>query len=163
MAMHCLTWMTRLAASAAAIVLLLPLLPTLACAADLHSPIGLWTTIDDSTGKPRGVVRIYQENGKLFGKLEKSFTPGAEARRCTKCADERKDKPVIGLVLIRNMSLDGDEYTGGDILDPDNGSVYRCKFKLEDGGKKLRVRGFIGFALFGRTQEWERSVETSGQ
>ena len=145
-------------AAAAATILLLPLLPLrLACAGDLHSPLGVWTTIDDSTGKPRGVVRIYQQNGKLFGRLEQSFNAGAESRRCTKCTDERKDNPVIGLVIIRNMSLDDDEYTGGDILDPDNGSVYRCKFKLEDGGKKLRVRGFIGISFFGRTQVWARS------
>lgn len=129
----------------------------IAGAADLSSPVGLWTTIDDSTGKPRGVVRIYQQDGKLFGKLEKSFKPGAETRRCTKCSDERKDSPVLGLVIIRNMTLNDDVYTGGDILDPDNGSVYRCKFTLEEGGRKLRVRGYIGISLLGRTQIWERS------
>ncbi len=129
----------------------------IAGAADLSSPVGLWTTIDDSTGKPRGVVRIYQQDGKLFGKLEKSFKPGAEARRCTKCTDERKDNPVIGLVIIRNMVLSGDIYTGGDILDPDIGSVYRCRLTLEEGGRKLRVRGYIGISLLGRTQVWERS------
>ncbi len=129
----------------------------IAGAADLSSPVGLWTTIDDSTGKPRGVVRIYQQDGKLFGKLEKSFKPGAETRRCTKCTDERKDNPVIGLVIIRNMVLSGDIYTGGDILDPDNGSVYRCRLTLEEGGRKLRVRGYIGISLLGRTQVWERS------
>ena len=126
-------------------------------AGDLNSPAGLWTTIDDSTGKPRGMVRIYLQGGKYFGKLEKSFRPGAESRRCTKCTDERKDNPVIGLVIVRNMTRDEDEFTGGDILDPDNGSVYRCRFKLEDGGNKLRVRGFIGISLFGRTQVWARA------
>jgi len=126
-------------------------------AADLNSPIGLWTTIDDNTGKPRGQVRIYEHAGKLFGKLEKSFRPDAESRRCTKCTDERKDNPVIGLVIIRNVMRDGDDYQGGDILDPDNGSVYRCRLKLENGGKKLKVRGFIGISLFGRTQTWERA------
>lgn len=148
---------TRLAAAVAVAVLLWPLVPRSAEPAGLQSPVGLWTTIDDSTGKPRGQVRIYAQNGKLFGKLEKSFKPGAEQRRCSKCTDERKDKPMLGLVIMRNMSQDDDVYTGGDILDPDNGSVYRCKLKLEDGGRKLRVRGFIGFALLGRTQVWERS------
>ena len=121
------------------------------------SPLGLWTTIDDNTGKPRGVVRIYDQNGKLFARLEKSFKPGAESRRCTKCTDERKDNPMLGLIIIRNMSPDGEEYDGGDILDPESGSVYRCKFKIEDGGRRLRVRGFIGISLFGRTQLWQRA------
>ena len=126
-------------------------------AGDVTSPLGAWTTIDDSSGKARGVVRIYLESGKYFGKLEKSFRPGAETRRCTQCVDERKDKPVLGLVIIRNMTPGDEGYSGGDILDPDNGSVYHCKFTLENGGMKLRVRGYIGISLFGRTQVWERA------
>ena len=126
-------------------------------AAETDSPVGLWTTIDDTTGKPRGQVRIYEQSGKLYGKLEKSFQPGADSRGCTKCTDERKNNAIIGLILIRNMVRHGDEYEGGDILDPESGSVYRCKLVLEDGGKKLKVRGFIGVSLLGRTQVWERA------
>ena len=125
-------------------------------AADLQSPIGLWKTVDDKTGMPRALVRIYLQDGKYFAKIERSFTPGAEARICSKCTDERKNQPIIGLLIMRNVTLRGGEYAGGDILDPDNGSVYRCKFHLESGGTVLVVRGFIGCSLLGRSQTWQR-------
>jgi uncharacterized protein (DUF2147 family) len=125
-------------------------------AADLSSPVGDWKTFDDKTGKARAIVRIYEQDGKLFGKIERSMSPGAESRVCTACTDDRKDQPKLGLVIIRNMKRTDDGYAGGDILDPDNGSVYRCKFHLEDGGARLVVRGFIGISLLGRTQIWER-------
>jgi uncharacterized protein (DUF2147 family) len=123
---------------------------------DLQSPIGLWKTVDDKTGMPRALVRIYVQDGRYFGRIEQSFTPGAESRRCTACTDERKDQPVIGLVIVRNVTLHDGEYGGGDILDPDNGSVYRCKFRLEHDGTILMVRGFIGISLLGRSQTWQR-------
>jgi uncharacterized protein (DUF2147 family) len=124
--------------------------------ADLQSPVGLWKTVDDKTGKPRALVRVYLQDGKYFGKIEQSFTPGAESRVCSVCTDERKDQPIIGLLIIRNVTLHDGEYGGGDILDPDSGSVYRCKFHLEQGGTVLVVRGFIGFSLLGRSQTWQR-------
>ena len=125
-------------------------------AADLQSPVGLWKTMDDKTGKPRAIVRIYVEDGKYFGKIEHSFTPGAESRVCSACKDERKNQPIIGLLIIRNMAQRDGDYGGGDILDPENGSVYSCKFHLEQGGSVLVVRGFIGFSLLGRSQTWQR-------
>jgi uncharacterized protein (DUF2147 family) len=125
-------------------------------AADLSSPLGLWKTFDDHTGKARGVVRIYDQGGKLFGRIEQSFTPGGETRVCKPCSDQRKDQPIIGLVIIRNMRPDGGEFAGGDILDPESGTVYRCKMHLEQAGSRLVVRGYIGFALLGRSQTWER-------
>ena len=130
--------------------------PILAQSADLSSPLGLWKTIDDKTGKARSLLRIYEQNGKIFGKVEKSFEPGAESRKCVKCTDERKDQPMIGLLIIREMKLQDGEYRGGDILDPESGSVYRCRLSLLQDGRKLKVRGFIGIALLGRTQVWER-------
>jgi len=123
---------------------------------DTPSPLGVWKTVDDKTGKPRAIVRVYEENGKLFGRIEQSFTPGAENRVCAVCTDDRKDQPIIGLLIIRNMKADGDEYSGGDILDPESGSVYRCKLHLEENGSRLVVRGYIGFALLGRSQTWQR-------
>jgi uncharacterized protein (DUF2147 family) len=129
--------------------------PALA-ADDLQSPVGLWKTVDDKTGMARALVRIYIQDGKYFGRIEQSFTPGAESRRCTVCSDERKDQPIIGLVIVRNMMLHDGEYGGGDILDPDTGSVYRCKFHLEHDGTILIVRGYIGISLLGRSQTWQR-------
>ena len=125
-------------------------------AADAMSPVGIWKTIDDKTGKERAIVRLYEDHGLLFGRIEQSFVPGAETRVCVPCTDERKDQPIIGLLIIRNMKADGGEYSGGDILDPESGSVYRCKLRLEDAGTRRVVRGYIGIALLGRTQVWQR-------
>jgi uncharacterized protein (DUF2147 family) len=126
--------------------------------AESVSPIGEWKTFDDKTGKARAIVRIYEQDGKLFGKIERSLVPGAESRVCAVCTDDRKDQPMLGLIIIRNMKRTDDGYAGGDILDPDTGSVYRCKLHVEDNGAKLVVRGFIGISLLGRTQTWERQA-----
>ena len=125
-------------------------------ASDPSSPVGIWKTVDDKTGKARSLVRIYETDGKLFARIEQSLIPGDEARTCTKCSDDRKDQPLIGLEFMRGMTLIDGEYRGGDILDPDSGSIYRCKFRLADGGSRLKVRGFLGVSLFGRSQTWER-------
>ena len=143
----------RLAARLAAFALLVSAVSL--CAADL-SPEGIWKTTDDKTGKPKGLVRIYQENGAYFGRVEVSLDPARAKEVCDLCKDERRNQPVVGMVVMRNMRRNGDEYTGGDILDPDIGTVYRCKFRVEDQGRKLLVRGFIGFSLFGRSQTWVR-------
>lgn len=129
---------------------------TLAWTTNAPSPIGLWKTFDDKTGNARGLVRIYEQDGKLFGRIEQSFTPGVEHRVCAVCTDDRKNQPIIGLVIIRNMTARDGAYAGGDILDPDNGSVYRCTFHLEQDGTRLVVRGYIGFSLLGRRQIWQR-------
>jgi uncharacterized protein (DUF2147 family) len=130
-----------------------------AAVAAADSPIGLWKTIDDKTGAARALVRIYEQDGRLFGKVEGSFKPGAEHRVCEVCTDERKGQPMLGLIVIRNMKrTDDDEYSGGDILDPDTGSIYHCKMHVE-GGTRLVVRGYIGFSLLGRNQTWQRVPE----
>jgi uncharacterized protein (DUF2147 family) len=152
--------MIRLASRAAALALVLAALPAPPATADdtpagANSPIGLWKTIDDKTGAPRAIVRIYEQDGLLFGKIENSFKPGAEHRVCAVCSDERKDQPILGLIIIRNMKRTDGEYSGGDILDPDTGSIYHCKMHVE-GGTRLVVRGYIGFSLLGRNQTWQR-------
>jgi len=120
------------------------------------SPVGLWKTIDDKTGQPRGIIRIYEVNHRYFGRLERSLEPGQEGRKCSACTDERKDQPMKGLVFMRNLELNNGEYSGGDILDPETGTVYRCSFKLDDNGNVLTVRGYVGVSVFGRTQKWLR-------
>jgi len=124
--------------------------------ADEPTPIGLWKTVDDKTGKAKGLVRIYEQKGRLFGKVEKSLDPANARERCAKCTGDRKDKPMVGLVVLENMEKRGSEFSGGEFLDPENGSVYKCKFKLLDQGKKLELRGYLGFSLFGRNQTWIR-------
>jgi uncharacterized protein (DUF2147 family) len=120
------------------------------------SPAGLWQTIDDKTHKARGLVRIFEKDGAMFGRIEASFNPREATGVCGKCDGDRKNKPVIGLLVMRDMKKRGSEYTGGDILDPDTGSLYKCKMSLEDDGRKLTVRGYMGIALLGRTQTWIR-------
>ena len=131
---------------------------TLATATEGTSPIGLWKTIDDKSGKPKSLVRIAEVSGELRGTVEKLFIePTEEANpKCFKCTDERKDKPVIGMTIITGMKADGDHFAGGQILDPNNGKVYKSKMELEDKGKKLKVRGYIGVPMLGRSQVWVR-------
>ncbi|MDH3505458.1 MAG: DUF2147 domain-containing protein [Nitrospirota bacterium] len=127
-------------------------------AADLSSPVGLWKTIDDNSGKPGGLIRIAVIEGQYQGKIEKIFIePGEDPNpRCIKCDGVRRNQPVIGMTFMWGLTKQGDEYNGGDILDPKTGRLYRAKMTLEDGGTKLNVRGFIGFSLLGRTQVWFR-------
>jgi uncharacterized protein (DUF2147 family) len=137
--------------------LLSALIWSAAVAAEL-SPVGLWKTIDDNTGKPRGLVRIMEVNGEYQGKVEKIFIEAGEDRdpRCEKCDGARRNQPVIGMTILWGLKKQGDEYEGGAILDPESGKVYRASMKLEGDGGKLGVRGFIGFSLLGRTQTWVR-------
>lgn len=120
------------------------------------SPAGLWKTIDDKTHKPRGTVRIYEDNGLWYGRVESSFNPAEQLARCDNCSDNRRGQPVIGMVILRGISKHGSDYGGGDILDPETGTVYRCRFSLSANGQKLLVRGFIGISILGRTQTWSR-------
>lgn len=122
------------------------------------TPAGTWNTIDDATGKPRGVIEIAEKDGVFSGKLVKSLVPTeGPPKVCDKCTDARKDQPIIGMTLLTGLRKTGDnEWTGGEILDPETGKLYKCKMSLGDDGKKLNVRGFIGISLIGRTQTWVR-------
>jgi uncharacterized protein (DUF2147 family) len=122
------------------------------------TPAGLWKTIDDDSGKEKSLVRLVDNGGVISGQIEKFLDPATQADSvCDKCSDERKNKPVLGMTFLRNLTLasnDKGTWEGGDILDPNNGKVYRAKIKPIDGGKKLQVRGYIG--PFYRTQVWLR-------
>ena len=124
------------------------------------TPAGLWKTVDDNTKKEKSLVRIVETNGVFSGKVEKIIDPDApKDATCKDCSDERKDKPVLGMTIIRNVKAsadDKDTFEGGDILDPNNGKVYKVKLKLVEGGSKLDVRGYIGAPILGRTQTWTR-------
>lgn len=121
------------------------------------SPVGFWNTIDDQDGRPTAIVEIREINGELVGTVRGLLVAAThEDSICTKCTDERKDQPVVGMEIMRHMRPDGDEWSGGDILDPENGKVYRAKMKLTDDGKKLVLRGYIGIPMFGRSQTWVR-------
>jgi uncharacterized protein (DUF2147 family) len=122
------------------------------------SPIGLWKTIDDRTHKPRGMVRIYEHEGSLYGRIEHCFDPAEAKAKCEKCPADQRNHPIIGLIVLRGLKKHGaNEYSGGQILDPDNGSVYRCRLTLEDHGMRLDVRGYLGLPIAGRSQTWVRA------
>ena len=127
-----------------------------AFAADMTSAVGDWVTIDDKTGKPKSVVRISQVGDELRGSVLKIMDTVKKNAVCEKCKGTNKDKPIIGLVMMWGLKKSSKGWGGGAILDPDNGKVYKAKMSLFENGKKLNVRGFIGFALLGRTQTWIR-------
>jgi uncharacterized protein (DUF2147 family) len=122
------------------------------------TPVGLWKTVDDNTGQTKGLVRIRETNGQYEGRVEKAFPkPGEDpAPKCIKCDGPRHNQPVLGMTILWGLTKQGDEYQGGEILDPENGKIYRAKMKLVDGGNKLEVRGYIGISLLGRSQIWLR-------
>lgn len=124
----------------------------LAASAQRTTPVGKWKTVDDASGKVKSVVEIFEKSGKLHGRVLELFDPPEPNPVCDKCAkdDPRHGKPVKGLEVIRNMVHDGKEWANGDILDPENGKVYRGKIWVEHG--KLQVRGYIAFLY--RTQTW---------
>ncbi len=121
------------------------------------TPLGLWQTISDTDGKATSEVRITETPAGLVGVVEKALTTSAEPN-CDKCTDERKGKPKVGMEILRHAkkAANKDVWEGGNILDPNNGTVYKLKLTPVEGGKKLEVRGFVGFALLGRTQTWIR-------
>ena len=130
-------------------------------AADGLSPVGLWKTIDDETKKEKSIVEIYEVEGKLHGKVQKIFRPADEDQnpKCDKCKGDMKDQPVIGLEILKKLKKSSDTtWNDGEITDPNNGKTYSCKIEMIDDGKKLKVRGFIGFSLLGRTQVWEKVI-----
>lgn len=102
-------------------------------------------------------MTIVENNGVFTGKVTKILVPGDENKTCTKCTDDRKDQPIVGLTILKDLKKTGEnEWSGGNILDPENGKVYNAKMSLADDGKKLNVRGFLGISLLGRTQTWVR-------
>ena len=125
------------------------------------TPAGLWKTIDDATKQPKAYIRIVEKSGVYSGTLEKIIDADAPPDAvCKACTDDRKDKPLFGLQLIRDVKQNPDDkavFDGGHILDPNNGTDYRVKLKPIDNGQKLEVRGFVGFSLLGRTQTWLRA------
>jgi uncharacterized protein (DUF2147 family) len=124
------------------------------------TPVGLWKTIDDKTKTERSLVRITDTGGVLTGKVEKLLDPAAKQDAvCDLCTDDLKDKPLIGLPVVRGVKQDAEDKTiwgGGTITDAKEGKVYKVRLKPIDGGAKLEVRGFVGVPMLGRTQTWVR-------
>jgi uncharacterized protein (DUF2147 family) len=133
------------------------LLGSAAVYAATDTPVGTWKTIDDTTGKPKSIVQITEQNGELQAKVLKVLqSEEGPYPLCAKCDGERKNQPVEGMTIMWGVTRDDDVWDGGKILDPHNGKQYKVKLTLLDGGQKLDVHGYIGFAMLGRSQVWER-------
>lgn len=134
-------------------------LACLSALADSKSVTGKWKTIDDETGKPKSIVEIYQEGDTLKGRIADLIDPSEPNPLCKECPGDKKDKPIRGLEIMWGLKEKepGEEWGDGEILDPKKGKTYRCRLRLKDNGGKLEVRGFIGFALIGRSQTWLRA------
>jgi uncharacterized protein (DUF2147 family) len=124
--------------------------------AALSSPVGQWKTIDDATGKAKSVVDIREESGKLSGRIVEIFNPPVPRPTCYLCTGALKDRPLMGLQILWGFTWDGARWSGGQVLDPETGKIYRASLLLAAGGAKLRLHGYIGFPLLGRTQYWLR-------
>lgn len=123
--------------------------------------IGIWKTIDDKTNQPSSLIKIEQVNGILEGTIIKTFPQSGQSLlvNCTLCKDDRKDKPLIGMKIMTDLKQEQTgSWSGGKILDPKEGEIYKVKLITEDG-KKMDVRGYIGVPLLGRTQVWYKAEQ----
>jgi uncharacterized protein (DUF2147 family) len=126
--------------------------------AQAPSPVGVWETVSDTLGKPDGRVRVEEVAGELRGTVIQVYSPPNERPDpvCEKCTGALKDKPVVGMTILTGFRRTADGYGSGEILDPNDGKTYRCQIELQEGGRKLAVRGYVGIPLLGRTQVWTR-------
>ena len=117
--------------------------------------LGKWKTIDDETGQAKSIVEVYENSGKIYGKVLEIFDAIHKNDVCKECIGVDKNKPIQGMVILRGLTKDDNEYSGGKIIDPKNGKIYKCSISLESKDK-LKIRGYIGFSLIGRSQYWVR-------
>ncbi len=119
------------------------------------SPVGTWKTVDDKTGEAKSHIEIYEKDGKLYGKITKLLQRSQDTV-CEKCSGKKKNKPLVGMIVIDNLEAYKDYWQGGTILDPESGNEYGCSIWFEkDNTKELKVRGKHWTGLY-RTQTWYR-------
>ena len=119
---------------------------------------GKWKTIDDETGEEKSIVDIYEYQGKVYGIIIKILNPKNKNTICEKCKGDKKNKPILTMLIIDGLTKTDDAFGGGTILDPENGKTYNCRLKLDEDDKDtLQVRDYVAF--FYKTQYWKRVKE----
>ena len=119
--------------------------------------VGTWKSIDDESGEAKSLIQITENDGIYTGKIIQLFNPSTPNPNCSKCKDDRKDQAIIGMEIIRGVKQKKtNKWSGGKILDPKKGKEYKVKFTLKDEGATLKVRGYVGSPMLGRTQYWQR-------
>lgn len=116
---------------------------------------GVWITQDDETGKKKSEVLLYKNEGKLYGKILNLLLEEDKGKLCVNCKGENKNLAIEGMVIVEGLELNGKTWEEGTILDPKSGKTYSCYITFENNNT-LKVRGYIGFSLLGRTQKWIR-------
>ena len=116
---------------------------------------GIWITQDDETGKKKSEVLLYKSEGKLYGKILNLLLEEDKSKLCVNCKGENKNLPIQGMVIVKDLKIIDKSWEGGTILDPKSGKTYSCYITYE-GENTLKVRGYIGFSILGRTQKWIR-------
>ena len=123
--------------------------------AKAQSVFGKWQSIDSETGKAEAIIEIYKEKNKAYAKVVDILNPDDRDKICIYCKDKNKDKPILGMIIVDGLKENGDVWSGGKILDPKNGNYYKCYITLVNNSK-LKLRGYIGISLFGRTEYWNK-------
>ncbi len=126
--------------------------------AEAQTVFGKWKSIDSETGKTEAIIEIYKVNDKAYAKIIDILNPVDKNKICIYCKGKNKNQPILGMVILDGLKEDGDEWSGGKIIDPKNGNTYKCYIELKSANN-LKLRGYIGISLFGRTEYWKRFQE----
>jgi len=121
-----------------------------------QSIFGKWYSTNDETGEIDSVIEVYKKQEKAFGKIIEIKNSERKNAVCDLCKDKNKNKPILGLNILNGLEKDGEEWSGGTILDPRNGNVYKCFIQLVQQDK-LKIRGYFGLSIFGKTAYWQRA------
>lgn len=129
---------------------------TFALSMNSQTIFGKWNTVNDETKEVDSVIEIYEKEGKAYAKILEITDPERQKAVCEKCEGTNKNKPILGLEILTGLEKNDDEWSGGEILDPRNGKIYKCYIKLVKPNK-LKIRGYLGVSLFGKTKYWQRA------